>query len=350
MHGTTGSGTYIRTAAIDRLIEAFLGFDADRPRQIISLGAGSDTRFFRFRKRYAQIDLAYHEFDFPLNTKQKIRQMQTVDFYQAISKEWGVDWTPEGRVVYEDDAKEPPCFHLETGKSNYYLHSLDLRSLVARDQTPGAVEGNLSRWKISIAIPTVILSECCLIYLSPEEADATLSYFSKPFRENYAPIGVVIYEPIRPNDAFGKTMVSNLTARGIHLQTLHAHDTLKSQQERLWKQGLKSDANQQGEEGAEGEAAAKDRVSVVDGGAEAADIDFLWRTWIDDREKQRIEKLEWMDELEEFTLLARHYCAVWAWKESSGRPHQHFHNDAGSGELGRIFANWARLPTQEPKE
>lgn len=65
--------------------------------------------------------------------------------------------------------------------------------------------------------------------------------------------------------------------------------------------------------------AQKDRLQQVEfggaaGGAEAADIGTIWRHWVDDKEKCRIDELEWMDEVEEFVLLARHYCIAWGWK------------------------------------
>jgi len=42
----------------------------------------------------------------------------------------------------------------------------------------------------------------------------------------------------------------------------------------------------------------------------AGDIDFLHNNWITDDELARIAKLELLDEVEEFQLLAKHYCLV----------------------------------------
>ena len=74
-------------------------------------------------------------------------------------------------------------------------------------------------------------------------------------------------------------MVANLTARGIYLKTLEAHSTLKAQRKRL-----------------------VDHEMLW---ALSADVDFIWQKWIDEDEKERVEKLEWMDEIEEFVLLAK---------------------------------------------
>jgi [phosphatase 2A protein]-leucine-carboxy methyltransferase len=42
-------GTYVRTRAIDKLVEAFLESPSGTSKQIVSLGAGTDTRFFNMK-------------------------------------------------------------------------------------------------------------------------------------------------------------------------------------------------------------------------------------------------------------------------------------------------------------
>jgi [phosphatase 2A protein]-leucine-carboxy methyltransferase len=170
----------------------------------------------------------------------------------------------------------------------YCIHSVDLRTL-SRVQTslPG----------IDARLPTLLISECCLIYLSPDHAEAVLAHFTQLF-SSLVPLAIVIYEPIRPNDSFGRTMVSNLTARGIVLQTLEKFADLKEQEGRLREHGFRPSNEESG----------------GSSGAEAADIEFIWRTWVDEKEKERVESLEWMDEVEEFVLLARHYCVAWGWR------------------------------------
>ena len=49
-------------------------------------------------------------------------------------------------------------------------------------------------------------------------------------------------------------------------------------------------------------------------GAEAVDIDWIWKSWIEKQEKERVEGVEWMDEVEEFVLLAQHYCIAYGWR------------------------------------
>src|ERR1700733_7573571 len=91
-------GTWARTTAIDLLVDKFITSLITTPsssrRQIISLGAGSDTRFFRLRQKYSNIpngDLLYHEIDFPANTATKIRQLESPSFANVAQELCGVD-------------------------------------------------------------------------------------------------------------------------------------------------------------------------------------------------------------------------------------------------------------------
>jgi [phosphatase 2A protein]-leucine-carboxy methyltransferase len=246
--------------------------------------------------------------------------MKTPVFAQSVQNLCNIDVLSESTTSSNTSIGTENLL-LRAHNSTYHLHALDLRDITRRGRHRHQVEQDFNQMGVSLNIPTLILSECCLIYLPPEDADSVLPYFTEAFQP-VTSIGVIIYEPIRPHDAFGRTMVSNLTARGIHLQTLNAHDSLATQKERLRKHGLGST------EGSEAQGAAA-------GGAEAADIDFIWQAWIKESEKERVENLEWMDEVEEWRLLARHYCVAWGWKEGSDQV------------KGSVFDTWTRLPVQD---
>ncbi len=241
--------------------------------------------------------------------------MQMPPFAHSSKELCNVDLLPSS-MSSSDDGSEKDSLYLQVDNCHYHLHPLDLRTLTIPERHQDQIKQDFARLGISLNLPTLLLSECCLIYLPPEDADSVLSYFTMPFHPAI-PLAIVIYEPIRPHDAFGRTMVSNLTARGIHLQTLNAHHSLAAQKERLRKHGL-------------GSMAGKEV-----GGAEAADIDFIWQTWIEEAEKERVEGLEWMDEVEEWRLLARHYCVARGWR---GAP-EHVKDF--------IFDAWAQLPVQD---
>ncbi|EMC95851.1 hypothetical protein BAUCODRAFT_71209 [Baudoinia panamericana UAMH 10762] len=251
-------GTYVRTKAIDRLVKQFLDVRPTQKKQIVSLGAGSDTRFFRLvdESSASNLHLVYHELDFEANVNRKRTTLRQSAELSRLLKSGG-----------------------DRGLT-YHLHALDLRDLAVK--SPPEIPS------LDPQLPTLLISECCLCYLPHETAAAVLDYFSMHIPGSMA---LVLYEPIRPFDAFGKTMVTNLASRGIHLQTLKRYSTLEAQQGRLRLAGL-SDGQ-----------AARDVLQLYD------DDD-----WMAPEERERIEKLEWLDEVEEWQLLASHYCVAWGWR------------------------------------
>lgn len=252
-------GTYVRSKAIDKLVMRFLQSTQGQKKQIVSLGAGSDTRFWRLwtdEAGDAVKDLDYHELDFEANVNQKRAVLRRSEQIEEITR------------------------RAEKNDSRYHLHALDLRVLT--NKSPPAIPG------LDPDLPTLLLSECCLCYLPPDTATSVLQYFTMNLKDALA---LVLYEPIRPFDAFGKTMVSNLASRGIHLQTLKRYSSLEAQRQRL-------------------------RLAGFSEGQGARDVHQLYAhdDWVPQVERERIEKLEWLDEVEEWKLLASHYCVAWGWR------------------------------------
>ncbi|KAF1984330.1 LCM-domain-containing protein [Aulographum hederae CBS 113979] len=285
-------GTYVRSSAIDLLIGKFLATDANKPKQIISLGAGSDTRFFRLVSQSPSLPIVYHELDFPINTAQKVA---------AIRR------TPRLLSTIQSSLSQPEDLKISSSGDSltsptYNIHPLDLRVLAGDQSAPKLPElPNLSS-----SIPTLLLSECCLIYLSPTHADNILQTLTQRIIAPSTPVSLILYEPIRPHDSFGKVMIANLAARGIHLQTLQKYSSLFRQKTRLKNAGFV-------------------------GGQGAADIDFCWERWIPDDEKERVAGLEMLDEVEEWRLLAQHYCVAWGWRNGEGSQDEDVFSRAWAG-------------------
>ena len=255
-------GTYVRTTAIDALVNSFLRSEPTQRKQIISLGAGSDTRFFRSHSQQSLASgdvspMTYHELDFESNVQQK-RSM-----------------------VYSSPVFTSALRAAEKHGSTYHLHALDLRDLTAK--SPPIIP------HLDPTLATLILSECCLCYLAPELATSVLQYFNLNLATS--PLAIILYEPIRPYDPFGRTMVTNLSSRGIHLQTLKRYSSLDAQRQRMQMAGFGD-------------------------GQGARDVQQLYqsRQWVSAAERERVERLEWLDEVEEWHLLASHYCVAWGWR------------------------------------
>lgn len=169
-----------------------------------------------------------------------------------------------------------PKSHGNYYSPTYNIHGLDLRAMP--EHLP-----NLKR-----DCPTLLISECCLCYLQPADASKVIDYFVK----EVPTIGTIIYEPTNPTSSFGQMMKANLAARGLYMPTLEVYGSLEAQKQRLQRAGF-NDCQ------------------------EAADIEWLWRKWIRRSEKERLDRIETLDEVEEWELLAKHYLIAWAFRDPS---------------------------------
>ena len=277
-------GTYVRTRVIDNLVDDFLLKNPTQEKQIISLGAGSDTRFFRLMSRrpvphgrgnLQRPNVIYHEIDFQANTIQKLNPIKKLN---ELSGHIGAP------VSLSHSTDPSDHYNVDTLHADqYHVHPLDLRDLDPSCPAPRSFDF------IDSTLPTLIISECCLCYLPPAAADAVALYFTQHMFPDSTPVGLILYEPIHPNDPFGKTMVSNLAARGIVLQTLKKYGSLEAQAARMKSYGLK--------------------------GTGGASVKDLWDRAVGEEEKERVAGLEMVDEVEEWELLAGHYCVAWGWRE-----------------------------------
>jgi [phosphatase 2A protein]-leucine-carboxy methyltransferase len=161
--------------------------------------------------------------------------------------------------------------------TGYFFHGVDLRQMPA--QIPG----------IRADMPTLVISECCLCYLTKAQSDNVIAFFTSQIPT----VGVVMYEPTKPNDAFGKVMTENLARRNISMPSTQAYPSLEHQISRLHKLGF--DMFQEG-----------------------ASVSWLWDNWVSHEEKERLARLEMFDEEEEWRLLGEHYLVLWAAREGRG--------------------------------
>ncbi|GFR41708.1 hypothetical protein Agub_g2458 [Astrephomene gubernaculifera] len=153
----------------------------------------------------------------------------------------------------------------------YCLLPVDLRE-------EGALAGAAGRAGLDWSAPTLVLSECVLVYMEPGHSDMVVRWAAGAFPNAV----MAIYEQIRPDDAFGRQMISNLELRGCPLRGLHATPTLQSHCQRLLRNGW--------------------------GWADARDMDELYRRFLAAGERARVERLELFDELEEWHMIQEHYC------------------------------------------
>ena len=77
-----------------------------------------------------------------------------------------------------------------------------------------------------------------------------------------------------------------------------------------------------------------------EGGGGVSGMDWLWEAedWVGDHERERVNSVELLDEIEEWIMLGAHYCLAWGWRGGG--------DSEVSGELVGFWAGWKRLRAQ----
>lgn len=272
-------GTYLRTKVLYDLVSSFCKEFAAC--QIISLGGGSDTKSFQWLENIESVRVI--EIDFVESVK--IKKLAILNS-PKLSKVVG-QTSDESVIISSHQSFESldPEFHAD----RYHLIGCDLREIKEK-----SVSDNLYKC-IDTSLPTLVLSECVLCYLSPEENKMILNNFSEAFL-NKAYLSFLIYEPMSLNDTFGTTMTNNLSNRGLNLYTFDHLPDLTSRYKFMHDECCIPNVK------------LTDMSTVA--GYEGIKEGF--KPWIDDADLLRINKLELVDEIEEIKLLFRHYCLCYA--------------------------------------
>lgn len=281
--------------------------------------------------------ILYHEFDFPEKSAEKFhytqrsRHIRSLPSYQYTSPE-DLEDEEGGEVEEESTGVLENLFRNNerssrpinpatdqwgwwNATSGYIFHPCDLRDFEKRkEEARGAQFTNLRP-----DLSTVIVSECCLCYMTAEESDAVIKWFS----DRIPTLGIILYEPCKPNDAFGQMMSENLASRGLSMPSIKVYDSLDAQCTRLRKAGF--DMFQEG-----------------------ATIDWLWENWVQGQEHIRLDRILMVDEEEEWKLLAGHYLVCWAAKEAEEKDGAFEAWDNLEGEVERTIKT--KGPIEEAKK
>lgn len=263
-------GTFVRNFAIDSLVSQFLSIPGSK-KQIVTLGAGFDTRYFNIKAGHLDKDdtkgsaslSKYIEIDFPEITTKKA---MIIKKKQELSSLLG---TPETVKLGRGG--------IDLLSSEYSLLGADLRAW-------SNIGEKIIEVGLDLDLPTLFISECVFIYLLPEDSNKILKWITEKMNN----VIFVLYEQIKPDDAFGKMMIHNLRGRNIELKGIHAFPDLLHQENRFKVLGWQD--------------------------ARAVDVNMIHDQYLEKSEISRMAKLEILDELEEWRLLSAHYCVAWAYK------------------------------------
>ena len=271
MYPIINRGTWARVQSYRQVIMKFLQvFQACDNVNIISLGCGYDVTYYWLLQLYPELreKLSYVEIDYDRVVNQKIEVIKkNGELHKIVAGDTGL------QCDYEIDLPK------------YKLFACDVRNTEQMSQKLQQMYGDqYADFKRS---PTLVLTECLLIYLKAADTQKILKWCNTEFQESPF-LSLLNYEMINPNDNFGQMMVDNLKDRGCELLGFDDCPDLNAQILRI-------------------ESNWDPTVEV-----HALDMFQVYQKSLDTAEKQRIEKLEIFDEFEEWQLLQSHYCLVLA--------------------------------------
>lgn len=248
-------GYYIRSTAIAFIVESFLLKNPDC--QIISLGAGYDSLYWRLNSKGFVNDCVYVEID----------MAPVVQFKSVAIRKSSVLQEKLSNIRKEDE-------HLHSDK--YHLLSIDLRQICKESTNQTLfVKCGLSQDK-----PTLCISECVLVYMPTSDSDSVIKFFSF----NFSNLTMLNYEQCNMKDKFGKIMMDNMNARHCDLMGVEACESLDSQMLRFTSNNLNH--------------------------TRAWTLAEIYHELIAKSEIERIEGIEFLDERELLDQLLDHYCII----------------------------------------
>ncbi|KAH9006183.1 leucine carboxyl methyltransferase [Lactarius hatsudake] len=253
-------GTYLRSRGIDDLLDAWFRLAGGRKVQIVSLGAGSDTRFWRLASgTHAERLHKYIELDFAENTSRKAMSIRKSKVLSA--------------ALGNPDAVSVGGGGTTLRSPVYNLLPVDLRTppVVSLEPLLGSGDEPL----LSPSLPTLLLFECVLAYMPPSASNALVR----------CPLGAVVYEMFKLGDAFGRVMLNNLKSRGVSLPGAEAHPDIASLSRRFLDLGFTA--------------------------AQALTLREIRSRYVGPQELRRLSRLEMLDEVEELELVLDHYAISW---------------------------------------
>jgi O-methyltransferase involved in polyketide biosynthesis len=283
-------GTHARVCVMDRAIRVFLelqqqtqceGQQRKQP-QVVVLGAGNDTTFFRLQKVFLlenyslSTTIKWYELDYEAVVRAKASVIAKTPVFAARPNrhlKTGI-YNVECKV----DAKEAPW------SNGYYLVPFDFN-----DGVDGLL-ALLANALFDAHAPTLFVVECVQMYLPEPSVPVLLRGLYQMCRHNAY---VCMYEPILGADPFGTVMETNLIGMGVVNQQscLLQSRTLETHMQKLVAAGFTN--------------------------ARGCDMWSAYQTVVTADERKRANASEFLDEIEEWMLIMQHYCFIVASTESS---------------------------------
>eukprot|EP01102_Stenamoeba_stenopodia_P004298 TRINITY_DN14620_c0_g1_i1.p1 TRINITY_DN14620_c0_g1~~TRINITY_DN14620_c0_g1_i1.p1 ORF type:complete len:344 (+),score=84.91 TRINITY_DN14620_c0_g1_i1:102-1133(+) len=262
---------WMRAEMVRRVIDSFLQQGGS---QIISLGAGFETNFFQLiHKRATKMDGTagavatppsqlkhYIEFDLPEVTRAKI---------EAI----------ESNHLLLDDSYKTDASKTTIHSSVYHLMSVDI---ARENDLRTALNSVLSHQDYQAK--TLIIAECVLTYLSPDDSDGLIRWLASSFDQS----AIFVMEPISAGTLFEESKEKLMEHRCPPFRGLKAYPTIESHQVRYRSWGWQQ--------------------------VEVKSLLEMYQSHFSTEQQEKTTRLPDMDEETrlEFEKLLMHYCLVLA--------------------------------------
>uniref|UniRef100_A0A5F8GBG5 tRNA wybutosine-synthesizing protein 4 n=1 Tax=Monodelphis domestica TaxID=13616 RepID=A0A5F8GBG5_MONDO len=281
-------GYYVRAQAVRHCVHAFLeratSEESAPGRQILSLGAGFDSLYFRLKVAGHLTRAAVWEVDFPDVAERKAARIR------GTPELAGLAGPPLSEV------ESGPNSALRFASQDYRLLGSDLRDLPA-------LRDALEATGLDSAAPTLLLAEAVLTYLEANNAAALLAWASGYFANAL----FVLYEQIGPHDPFGRVMLQHFQRLNSPLHGLASFPDVAAQRRRFLDAGWQA--------------------------CSAVDMNEFYRGFLSAEERRRVEMLELFDEFEEWHLK----CSLLFHSGSFHRVHCWPDPNSVASLLGRCF-------------
>ncbi|XP_018559891.1 tRNA wybutosine-synthesizing protein 4 isoform X2 [Lates calcarifer] len=252
-------GYYVRWRAVDHCIRRFFQVTENCPkRQILSLGAGFDSLYFRLHADEALIRAVVFEVDFP-----DVARRKTALINSNITL----------RGMLDAHLPSPGPLHVSSGQ--YHLLGLDVRE---ESQVVEALDAAGLDW----AAPTLILSEVVLTYMETQWSDVVISWAAKLLPQSL----FVMYEQIHPHDPFGRIMQDHFLKLNSTLHAVRQYPDTAAQRRRFLDKGWEQ--------------------------CVCLDMNDFYLGLVPEEERCRVEVLEPFDEYEEWHQKCSHYFILTA--------------------------------------
>ncbi|XP_028846985.1 tRNA wybutosine-synthesizing protein 4 isoform X2 [Denticeps clupeoides] len=260
-------GYYVRWRAVDQCVRQFLQVTAHcGRRQVLSLGAGFDSLYFRLHAEGVLERVVVFELDFPDVSRRKAALI-------------GADPRLTESLIDQNLKPSEITDQLYVSSTQYRLLGVDLRNEKAVEE---ALIGAGLQWDN----PTLLLSEVALTYMETQWSDAVIGWAARVFLQST----FVLYEQIRPLDPFGRVMQDHFLKLNSTLHALTTYPDTTAQTQRFLNKGWDH--------------------------AVCLDMNQFYLSLIPEQERRRVESLEPFDEFEEWHQKCSHYFILTATRGS----------------------------------